>query len=237
MKKRIISMLLCLALMCALAVTAFAEDGETVISNINEESALIYNTELIAIYEATLYADGKTAQDVYCVLCKGLDFSEFDPTEPRSYASCVLIALSNEHNAYTNELIGAIKNNVPAGSKLVLMGHSLGGMVIQQVIAQKEIKDNYQVLNTVAIGSPYILTCGSKEGFLRRIVDRLDPVPYMSIPLLANSYMGNAANETSFLSPLVHFRSYKDAKCWRVYDCLGTKNGSAYIVLNELIYS
>ena len=237
MKKRFLCMLLGLILLGSLCVPVFAAEEATVIKNINEAAEAVYKTDFVAIYEAELYTDGAAPEDVYCVLCKGLDFSEFDPTQPRSYASCVKVALSNENNAYTKALVSLLEQFVPAGSKLVLIGHSLGGMVIQQVIAQNGVKERYEILNSVAIGSPYILTKTAKEGTLRRMVDCVDPVPYMSIPLLSNPYIGNACKEISGLSPLVHFRSYKDGECWKAYDCLGNKNGSAYLVLQTLLYA
>ena len=89
----------------------------------------------------------------------------------------------------------------------------------------------------MSIGSPYILTKGSKEGYLVRIVDRLDPVPFLSIPLLANPLIGNVDLETSFKAPLVHFKSYEQGSCWRSYDALGVKGGGSYIVLGEQLCS
>ena len=236
MTTKIIAIVLIVVSVLTLALPAFATEGQT-IRNENEAYKLVRDTQLVAVYDATLYADGKTPEDVYYVVCKGMDFTELDPTQPRSFANAVRIALSDENNTYVKKLTKIIKATVPEDSKLVLVGHSLGGMVIQQAIARKDMKDRYDILYTLSIGSPYILTCGAKEGTLRRMVDRLDPVPYMSIPLLANPCIGGACLETSFLSPLVHFRSYEDGKCWNKYDALGKKNGSGYLMLNELLYS
>ena len=239
MKKKLRSLLslaFAAALLIALSLPAFACE-ENKLTNVNETYKLVRDTELVKVYDATLYADGETGESVYYVVCKGLDFTEFDPTQPRSYANCIRVALSDENNSYVKTIARIVKANVPEGSKLVFVGHSLGGMVIQQAIARKEIKDRYDILYTVAIGSPYILTASAKEGTLRRMVDRLDPVPYLSIPLLANPCIGGACLETSFQAPLVHFRSYERGSCWAQYDALGLKNGSAYVVLNELIYS
>ncbi len=239
MKKSVrstLSLLFVVAMLCALAVPAFAS-GEQTIRNVNEAYKLVHGTELVAIYDATVYADGKTAENVYYVVCRGLDFTEFDPSQPRSYANAIRIGLSDENNTYVTALAKIVREQIPVGSKLVFVGHSMGGMVIQQAIARKEIKDNYDILYTLSIGSPYILTSSTKEGTLRRMVDRLDPIPYLSIPLLANPCIGGACLETSFKAPLVHFKSYEEGKCWQKYDALGLKNGSGYIVLNELLYS
>ena len=237
MKKTVkvaLSLLLALVMVCSLAAAVFAEGGRT-IRNVNEAYKLVVETNIIAIYDADLHTSEKT-ENVYYVVCKGLDFSEFDPDEPRSYANAIKIGLSCENNSYAKTLAAAVKTTIPAGSKVVFLGHSMGGMVIQQIIANKEIKEKYDILYATAIGSPYILTCGSKEGNLRRVVDRLDPVAILSIPLLANPLIGNVSHETSFIAPLVHFRSYEKGGCWRSYDCLGVKNGGAYIELNNLLY-
>ena len=231
--KAVLSLILSLVLVCSLASVVFAEGGRK-ISNVHEAYKLVVETDLIAIYDATLHRGGE-AEDVYYVVCKGLDFTAFDPEQPRSYANAIKIGLSCENNTYVKALIAAVKT-IPEGEKIVFLGHSMGGMVIQQVIANSEIKAKYDILYSTAIGSPYILTKGSKEGTLRRVVDRLDPVPFLSIPLLANPSIGNVSLETSFLAPLVHFRSYEKGSCWNGYDCLGVKNGGAYVELGELIY-
>lgn len=239
MKKKLrspLSLVFVAALLLALCLPAFACEGQK-LTNVNESYKLVRDTELVSVYDATLYADGKTGESVYYIVCKGLDFTEFDPSQPRSYANCIRVALSDENNSYVKTIAKIVKTNIPEGSKLVFVGHSLGGMVIQQAIAREEIKDKYEILYTLSIGSPYILTSGTKEGTLRRMVDRLDPVPYLSIPLLANPCIGGACLETSFQTPLVHFRSYEKGSCWAKYDALGNKNGNAYVVLHELIYS
>ena len=231
--KAVLSLILSLVLVCSLASAVFAEGGRK-ISNVHEAYNLVVETDLIAIYKATLHRSSQ-AENVYYVVCKGLDFTAFDPSEPRSYANAIKIGLSCENNTYVKALIAAVKT-IPEGEKIVFLGHSMGGMVIQQAIANKEIKDKYDIVYSTAIGSPYILTAGSKEGTLRRVVDRLDPVPFLSIPLLVNPTIGNVSLETSFIAPLVHFRSYEKGSCWNAYDCLGVKGGGAYVELNECIY-
>jgi len=109
-------------------------------------------------------------------------------------------------------------------------------MVVEQISARKEIKKNYVILNVVTMGSPYILTASTKEGTLCRMVDPLDPVPYLSIPFLSNPFIGNACIENSYLTPYTHTRSYGEGECWAKYDALGKKNGSAYIEISAKIY-
>lgn len=232
--KAALSLILCLITVLSMTAGVFAEGGKT-IRNVNEAFVLVRDTELTAIYDATLNKDGKS-EKVYYVVCKGLDFSEFDPDQPRSYANAIKAALSCENNSYVSFLVSAISANVPKNSKLVFLGHSLGGMIVQQMAANKTIKDNYEIVYSTAIGSPYIITKGTKEGTVRRVVDRLDPIAYLSIPLLANPCVGTVSVETSYIAPLVHFYSYERGSCWRCYDALGIKNGGATVVLNDLVY-
>ena len=234
--KSILALVLSLLLVCSIAVSVFADNGKT-IRNVNEAYALVHGTDLIDIYTAKLYVGGKDAKDVYYVVCRGLDFTELDMSQPRSLANAIKIGLSNENNSYVRTLVSTVNTYVPAGAKLVFVGHSMGGMVIEQAIANSQLKAKYEILYSMSIGSPYILTKGSKEGYLVRIVDRLDPVPFLSIPLLANPLIGNVDLETSFKAPLVHFKSYEQGSCWRSYDALGVKGGGSYIVLGEQLCS
>lgn len=232
--KPLVSFILVLVIFASMLIPAFAKNEERVISNVNEAYALVHENDFVEIYNATLNENGVEKQ-VYYVVCRGLDFSGLDPENPRGYYNCIKVGLSSENNKYVKAIVSLVTENVANGSDLVFVGHSLGGMVIQQVIAQKEIKDNYNVLYTLSIGSPYILTKGAKEGTLIRVVDRLDFVPFLSITLLANPYIGNVCIETSFEYPLVHFASYERGECWQKYDCLGVKNGNSFITINSLV--
>ncbi len=233
--RSVLSMVFVLAMLLALAVPAFAVEKRSV-RNINQVYGVVCETSLASVYSATLYADGKTAQSVYYVVCRGLDVSELDPSKPLSFASAVRISISDENNSYVTALAKIVRDNVPTGSRLVFAGHSLGGMVVEQAIARKEIKNNYQVLYSVTMGSPYILTRYSKEGTLRRMVDPLDPVPYLNISLLAVPSLSTACIESSRITPYTHTRSYGEGSCWAKYDALGKKNGSAYIELGDKLY-
>lgn len=73
----------------------------------------------------------------------------------------------------------AILRTVPEGSNLVLAGHSQGGMIAQQLAADPEIQKRYNVISTVAYGSPLIAP-GRREGEVHRIAAAGDPVPRLS---------------------------------------------------------
>jgi pimeloyl-ACP methyl ester carboxylesterase len=73
----------------------------------------------------------------------------------------------------------AILRTVPAGSDIVLSGHSQGGMIAQQLAADPQIKERYNVVSTVTFGSPQI-GLGRREGEVHRIAAAGDPVPHLS---------------------------------------------------------
>ena len=125
---------------------------------------------------------------------------------------------------------------ISKNSNLILAGHSLGGMIAQQVAADNSIKSNYNVMNTVCFGSP-LLAAGSREGTVRRLGDTSDPVPYLSGSIFNNTawaiaglqkenggYNGNVLN--------AHTQSYTRQDVWGKYDAVGTKNGNVSITLD-----
>ena len=57
------------------------------------------------------------------------------------------------NNAYLENVVSIVNKNIPKNSNIILAGHSLGGMICQQVAADDSIKANYNVLNTVCFGS------------------------------------------------------------------------------------
>ncbi|MBQ6461897.1 MAG: hypothetical protein IJJ59_01060 [Pseudobutyrivibrio sp.] len=135
--------------------------------------------------------------------------------------------LSNE---YVLNVKNAIIDRIPAGSNIILAGHSLGGMVAQQVAADKYIKDNYEVLNTVTFGSPLIKGF-SREGMVKRLGDSSDKNTFYSISSVLNivwQYTGVNHEDGGYNgdSPAAHCDSYLREDVWGNYDCAGEKRGS-----------
>ena len=54
-------------------------------------------------------------------------------------------------NAYVRSVKADIMK-LPPGTKLVIAGHSLGGIVAQELAADPDIKARYEILNTVSFG-------------------------------------------------------------------------------------
>ncbi len=139
-------------------------------------------------------------------------------------------------NAYLENVVSIVNKNIPKNSNIILAGHSLGGMICQQVAADSTIKANYNVLNTVCFGSP-LLAAGSREGETKRLGDTSDVVPYLSGSLFNNTAWAiaglnreNGGYGTDLLS--AHTKSYGRTDVWGKYDVLGKKYGSAKITLN-----
>ena len=116
------------------------------------------------------------SKDVYLVTFAGTELVFNQSTDVISD----LLSGFNLNNPYYYNAVKVIRENIKPGSKLVLAGTSLGGMVAQQVAANPTIKKEYEVLNTVGFGSP-LLSQGFREGTIRRLGDWADPVPYLSI--------------------------------------------------------
>lgn len=172
-----------------------------------------------------------TQTDVYLVTLSGTE-------EVENQATGVLedfLSGFGQDNLYLRNTVKAITTNVPANSNLLLAGHSLGGMIAQQVAADATIKAGYNVLNTVAFGSPLI--SGATEGTVKRLGDVSDLIPFLSIDLIQNTFaalFGISRENGGYGSDVTaaHVDSYRSNKVWDRYDVTGTKYGSAVLTLD-----
>ncbi|MCQ2484329.1 MAG: hypothetical protein MJ168_03230 [Clostridia bacterium] len=231
--KRIVSILLVLILaLSALNFSAFAADSdiwvckspakimEFVLDNGSKSNG-------IRIVPAKLTKDGKTT-DIYLIGLVGLSFST---SNVNSYLASVFSSM-DLGNEYLSLVEKTIINNVPQGSKLVIAGHSLGGMVAQQLVCNNEIKEKYEIIHVLTAGSPYIPS-NSPEGSLIRLVDKNDIVPYLSIAsVFASGKQKDAVKEDGGYTGMprsAHNLSYLKEDVWGKYDALGYKKGNATI--------
>ena len=187
----------------------------------------------IIVTEGTLNVDGKKC-DIYLVTLTGLEVPTLTPqtTDMVSVGQAGL-ELSNDFEKNVRKVM---KKAIPKGANVVFAGHSLGGMVAQQVAANSSIQKRYNILNIVAYGSPVMFN-GQIEGTLKRMGDVNDPVPYLSANTFTNWEVqdGTLQKEDSGLGLDItfaaHRNSYFDEKTWGKYDVLGFKGGSATITL------
>lgn len=185
----------------------------------------------ISITKGTL-KNGSSSKTVYLVTLSGTEIALNQSTE----IITDLLSGFNLESAYYRNVVNTIVANVPKNANLILAGHSLGGMIAQQVAANSTIKNRYNVLNTVCFGSP-LLSAGSREGVVRRLGDISDPVPYLSGSLFNNTLWAilGLNRENGGYGPLgihAHNLSYARSDVWGNYDVTGTKYGGAKLILD-----
>ena len=240
MKKRIMAMMTALVMAATVAVTSIpamaATETLTESAEVYELVNLGYNggeKGPISITKGTLRKGWFTKKTVYLVCLSGTELIENQSTGIWTD----LLSGFEFDNKYVKNVVAAIKANVPAGSNLIISGHSLGGMVAQQVAANDSIKDGYKVLNTVTFGSPLIKGF-DREGTVKRLGDTSDVIPYASVSTLNGGLLWQAAGLNredggySFASTEAHVESYGRVDVWGAYDVLGVKNGNAKLILD-----
>ncbi len=234
---RVLAVVLILATLLG-GVLAYAADSSVkTYTNATEIYTLVrdgYNGGVkgpISITRGTLKS-GFSSKTVYLVTLSGTELVLNQSTE----VITDLLSGFNLESTYYHNVVNTIRANVPRNANLILAGHSLGGMIAQQVAANSTIKANYNVLNTVCFGSP-LLAAGFREGTVRRLGDVSDPVPYLSGNLFVTpvrAILGlNREDGHYYLAPITaHNASYSRADLWGKYDVTGTKYGSAKLTLD-----
>ena len=235
MKKAIsICLVLCLFGL-TLAPCAFAEEPFT-LSCVPEVSHFIQEPEPdgeLHIVPATLEtAEGP--QEVWFVAVRGIDWLMRGSNNFFSY----LLVSFNVNSNYFNFVKNAVLQYVPEGAKLVLAGHSLGGMIVQQLICAEELTEKYEIVNALTLGSPYVMVdAANREGRLMRMEDKYDTVPKFSIAALFSpaDYNGGIKRDSPYLGDPngAHNNSYKRMDIWGAFDVLGTENGGAKLVFDR----
>jgi len=182
----------------------------------------------ISITEATL--DDGTSQAVYLVTLRGWEPNKF--FNNNGWTSCML-AGNNRRSTYFRRIKTVISENIPAGASLVIAGHSLGGMVAEQLIGDNDLKENYKILYTVTYGSPIVAYKTEKEGILSMLGDGFDPVIGLSMDT-KYQYYSPISHQTAGIQDGVsaHMDSYLDASVWGNYDAVGQKGGTVTLTVN-----
>lgn len=185
------------------------------------------------------------SEQVYVVTLSG---TEFVPNQGTGIIGDLRSGFELNHRLLASTL-QVIQQTVPRNAKLILAGHSLGGMAAQQLAALPKLKREYDIANTVTFGAPLILGLfgGGREGEIRRLADRIDPVPGFSpAALIASPWnhfgaarRGGGVKETRklFESPTealvdAHLHSYTDVQKWKGFDALGRHGGDATLTFD-----
>ena len=218
-------------------ITAFADRNTRTYTTAPEIYQLVrdgYNQGQlgpISITKGTL-KQGFSSKTVYLVTLSGTELVLNQTTEGLTD----LLSGFNLKSSYYYNVVSVIQANVPRGSNLVLAGHSLGGMIAQQVSADSAIKAQYNVLNTVTFGSP-LLAAGFREGTIKRLGDVSDVVPLLSSNIFVTPIRAvfglNREDGHYYGRPITaHNESYFRTDLWGRYDVTGTKHGSAQLILD-----
>ena len=143
---------------------------------------------------------------------------------------------NNIKGRFYNRVVQCIKKQCPKGANLIITGHSLGGMIGQQIAADKAMQKRYNILLNVCFGSPVVAAGEKKEGVIIRYEDKNDVVPKSGNNVLAFASGGNDAivEDGGFgLDALnAHNQSYALSGKFNKYDVCGKKNGTACIILD-----
>lgn len=171
-------------------------------------------------------------KSVYVVALSGTDTKVFNQTT--GVITDVLAGLEKE-NGYLKNVKKAMLQTVPKGANVILTGHSLGGMVAQQIAADKEIKDAYKILNTVTFGSP-LIDGFDREGTVKRLGDNKDMIPYCSISTVLNIFWqswGLSKEDGGYNDGgEAHVLSYQREDVWGRYDVTGIKDGNNTLLMD-----
>lgn len=179
----------------------------------------------IAISKALL-TKGSVSEEIYLISLSG---TKCFLRNVNSLVSCILVGLSLP-NMYLSKLKKLAVSHIPAGAKLVLTGHSLGGMIAQQFAADRKMKSRYEILNLTCFGTPTVFT-GKKAGSFFRLAERQDLVPLLSFRFrhTRRYNISYEAGDYEFGSYGSHNESYPREDVWGDYDCFGVKGGDAVI--------
>lgn len=144
-----------------------------------------------------------------------------------------ILSAFNLSNEYKNNTVKYIKENIPKGANIYIYGYSLGGMVMQQVISDRQIKKDYNIEVAVAIGSPVVTINREKIIFIE---DSSDVVPYLSIKSLLvgrlfKKYDTHIEKDGGYKTTIgAHALSYVDSSVWDNIDVFGMSSGNTLTI-------
>lgn len=199
----------------------------------NDAMRFAASRESFEIKKTVLLENGKESGTVYLVALRGTD-SSFDRNDVLGIPVVLKSSLSM-NNIYYDIVRKTILETVPEGSSIVLIGHSLGGMIAQQIAADSDINSKFSLINLLTIGSPFVKVKG-RSCPLRRFADKADIIPWLFRSLKANLITEKPVFKSNgyFGKPiLAHTDSYRESDSWRVYDCFGVLNGGHVLVFEK----
>lgn len=164
---------------------------------------------------------------------------------------------SNDYLKNVVRLFDTVDENgnplIPADKPVVVSGISLGGMVAQQLLAQKDLMNRFDLRAIICFGSPMLAPCDrTKNTKVVRFCDTMDIVPYLGksklLDIIGQEIFDRVPSQViqeldrkemilkdgGYKSPIsAHTLSYVDGACWDGYDILGVYGGSNQLVMDR----
>lgn len=194
----------------------------------------------ITIAEACFKTDSKDkGTKVYVVSLAGLDIFN---TIQGGYNGLLDTQLAGQDlpGPYLARIEQVMKKQIPRGGNVFFYGHSLGGMVAQQLAAKKSIKDRYNICYTVCFASPIVGGYKDKEGKVVRFIEEGDAVPLSSTESQLEALglyqsddtvvKGNYGWGLDLLN--AHNQGYAIVDTFKGYDVIGQKKGTASLTID-----
>lgn len=229
--------------------------------NINMDDLMLFITKIKEVYkdkydgdevvlncikDATVLCGLASASDEYRAICIGklknkpgyvisLGGTDLINAEENLGIKEDIQSAFNQYNEYMKNAIKAILETIPKGEDIYIYGLSLGGMVLQQVIADIDVKTNYNIKAAVAIGSPITDVNRQKIVFIE---DENDIVPNLSVKSMLlsmiyrkyDTHIKRDGNYKTFIG--AHALSYADSDVWNDVDVFGIVNGSNSLIID-----
>ncbi|MBC8167855.1 MAG: hypothetical protein H7Y20_18545 [Bryobacteraceae bacterium] len=82
---------------------------------------------------------------------------------------------------YSEELMEAAKGFIPKGSRVILAGHSLGGMVAEKIASDRKWQGMFRTTDVITYGSPQVSGADVVGTRYTRFWDTGDPIPQLSL--------------------------------------------------------
>lgn len=232
---------LCMAMALAVCTLASAKSDVTHMTNAAQVAKVVFDGYNLGEDGSIQIAEGKytsnrgNSMDVYVVFVSGTE-NEKQFELANSGLSLDFAAVNSTLSPYLYRIKTVIHQNIPKGSRIILVGHSLGGMMTQQLAIDDTLKDEYIIKYDLCFAAPLTNPNDKHEGKLRRLGDWSDVIPFETINVLTNTKKAVSYNRENGGYGInfweAHMNSYMDEDTWGAYDVTGKKGGKATLDLD-----
>ena len=243
MKKKLFTLILTLCLTAALALctVASAKSNKVLCTNVADVGTFVFDgynqgeQGSIQIIQGNYTSNRGNTFPIYVIFVSGTE-NEVQYKVSNSGLSVDFAMFNIKNSPYYYRIKTIIRENIPEGSRIAFVGHSLGGMMTQQLATDTTLKNEYIIKYDLCLGAPLIQPDDEREGGLQRLGDKSDIVPYETANLLTHPKeslrYSRESGDYGILFWTAHMNSYKNADVWGEYDVTGKKGGSATLELD-----